>query len=176
MKHSKSLVANCPDSEPLRLQLVRGTSVLVDHEAVLTELCANPDTSDAETEQCVLDYLQGGYESLDDDATTTTIDSRSSSINGDMPTNGGGVLLVDTNGDTQNISADDDTERNLALDNLHSLWAEDFSSTVQSASLSTQSESSPSSSVVNPKPWSSRSSPSGTFVRDPGTGRMRNID
>ena len=27
-----------------------------------------------------------------------------------------------------------------------------------------------------PAPWSSRSSPSGTFVRDPKTGEMRNID
>lgn len=29
---------------------------------------------------------------------------------------------------------------------------------------------------AKPKPWSSRSSPSGTFVRDPVTGEMRNID
>ena len=33
-----------------------------------------------------------------------------------------------------------------------------------------------STSSSKPKPWSSRSSPSGTFVRDPVTGEMRNID
>ena len=34
---------------------------MADHEAALTELCTNPDTSDEEAEQCVLDFLQGGY-------------------------------------------------------------------------------------------------------------------
>ena len=30
--------------------------------------------------------------------------------------------------------------------------------------------------IKKPAPWSSRSSPSGTFVRDPKTGKMVNID
>jgi hypothetical protein len=148
---SKSLVSSCPDSEPLQLQLLRGTSVLSDHEAALVELCANPDTSDAETEQCMLDYLQGGYYNENDSP-----------------------VGEECNGDD---------EQECLLDNLQSMWAglnddddddRDGSSTSSAASATTATAATSTTTVT--KPWSSRSSPSGTFVRDPSTGQMRNIN
>jgi hypothetical protein len=150
--NSKSLVSSCPDNEPLSLQVRRGTTVVVDHEAALTELCANPDTSDAETEQCVLEYLQGGYSDND--------------------------YLLD---DTSNDMVECDNEQECLLDNMQSMWAEDDIDAVENANgAKSQTKGSgttaPSNATVTtPKPWSSRTSPSGTFVRDPATRQMRNI-
>lgn len=139
---SKALVASRSDTEPLNLKLVRNTAVMANHEAALTELCANPDTSDEEAEQCVLEYLQGGY--YDDDNT-----------------------------DDSFVLCDEDNENECVLDDLHNLWAADLSPTiVQPLKVTPQSVS----TTTATKPWSSRASPSGTFVRDPVTGVMRNID
>jgi hypothetical protein len=146
--HSKSLVASCPDSEPLQLQLLRGTTVVSDHEAALVELCANPDTSDAEAEQCMLNYLQGGYYNEND------------------------TPVVECNGDD---------EQECLLDNLQSMWADLNDNNVDMDGSSSSSQPLASSVTAistssTTKPWSSRSSPSGTFVRDPSTGQMRNIN
>ena len=102
--HSKALVASRRDTEPLRLRLVRGTTALADHEAALTELCANPDTSDAEAEQCVLEYLQGGcYDASD----------------------------VDDEVVDESSLCNKDEESECALDEMHNLWAEDLPSQLQ---------------------------------------------
>lgn len=59
------------------------------------------------------------------------------------------------------------------LDDMFNMWAEDLPSMpAQSAADLESNENQPG----KPKPWSSRSSPSGTFVRDPRTGKMINID
>lgn len=59
------------------------------------------------------------------------------------------------------------------LDSMMDLWADEFYLQPTTEGIADGGESSSSS---KPKPWSSRSSPSGTFVRDPVTGEMRNID
>jgi hypothetical protein len=141
--HSKTLVASRSDTVPLRLTLLRGTAAMADHEAALTELCTNPDTSDEEAEQCVLDFLQGGYY-----ADSGTDDS---------------VVVCE----------EDDAENECVLDDLHNMWATDLPSVAQPPKAETTK---PSSTTTATKPWNSRSSPSGTYVRDPTTRKMRNID
>ena len=147
--HSKTLVSSRSDDQPLVFEVARGSPVLEHHEAKLAELCANPDTSDQEAEQCVLEYLQGGY------------------FDGDT------LQQEDDECDLNNPSED------CMLDNVLDLWADDVLPPTSSSSTS-ETTSSPSdtteSSSTTPKPWSSRASPSGTFVRDPITGEMRNIE
>lgn len=65
---------------------------------------------------------------------------------------------------------EDDAE--CLVDNIYSMWAEDMPEQPKEVKpVETNSEA-----KQKAKPWSSRSSPSGTFVRDPTTGKMRNID
>eukprot|EP00977_Amphora_coffeiformis_P026337 scaffold25720_cov156-Amphora_coffeaeformis.AAC.4 len=66
----------------------------------------------------------------------------------------------------------EDGEDDNLLDNMFNMWAEDLPATPSPSST----EDAPMTESSKPKPWSSRSSPSGTFVRDPRTGKMTNID
>lgn len=61
-------------------------------------------------------------------------------------------------------------EDNL-LENMFSMWAEDLPDVKASKPLTP-----PTQERSKAKPWSSRSSGSGTFVRDPKTGKMTNLD
>lgn len=72
--------------------------------------------------------------------------------------------------DDQTVVACDD-EENCLLDDMHNMWAEelDLSDGSQEDSTDTTEE------TPKIKPWSVRSSPSGTFVRDPSTGEMKNV-
>ena len=70
--------------------------------------------------------------------------------------------------DSPESSTEDDDDM---LDNMFNMWAEDLPATPAAPA-----EPKPTQEKSKPKPWSSRSSPSGTFVRDPRTGKMRNID
>lgn len=142
---SKGFVGSRPEDEPLQIRVARGTSVAVDHERTLIDMCSNPGSSDQETEQCVIDFLVGGYTLLDDDDEEITM-----------------------------CDEDDDTE--CLVDSLYSMWAEDLAPTngpAAASDQSTQDKSPPESKV---KPWSSRVSSSGTYVLDPATGKMKNID
>jgi hypothetical protein len=69
---------------------------------------------------------------------------------------------------------DIDDEANCMLDGMMNLWADELPLPPTTSGISDQ----PAGENVakKPKPWSSRSSPSGTFVRDPVTGEMRNLD
>ena len=66
----------------------------------------------------------------------------------------------------------DDPDADCLVDNLMGMWAEDLPPPPPTATEEEPTEKPQDSSV---KPWSSRSSPSGTFVRDPVTGEMKNI-
>lgn len=122
---------------------------MADHEEALAELCADPDKSDEEAELCVTEFLTAGYD-FDDDTGKS----------GNIGEEEGDVDLLDP---SETMVAD-----------LQSIWAEDWlPDPVESDEKDDVVDT---SSVDKPKPWSSRSSPSGTFVRDPRTGEMRNID
>lgn len=63
-------------------------------------------------------------------------------------------------------------EEECLLDDMFALWEEDMPTpTKKSDPVEEEMKEGP----VIP-PWSSRSSPSGTYVRDPATGEMRNVD
>ena len=73
--------------------------------------------------------------------------------------------------DTKDAPGEDDNDD--LLDNMFNMWAEDLPAPPP---LSTDDLGDSKDEQSKPKPWSSRSSPSGTFVRDPRTGKMTNID
>ena len=150
--HVRSLITSRPDTEPLELRVARGTRTLAHHEAALTELCANP--VDDDTEQCMLDYLKGTYYEDEDDDSDSNKD----------------IIAAE-----EEELCDPEEDENCVLDSLHNMWAEDLPapSVKVSADDETSTAAEPTSQV---KPWSSRHSPSGTWVRDPTTGEMRNID
>ena len=80
---------------------------------------------------------------------------------------------ISVDADESVCNEDDDTE--CMLDTLWGSWDEGFSNESNPVDESEEGEE----VVVEKKkvmPWSSRSSGSGTFVRDPKTGKMVNID
>ena len=161
---SKSLIMCRHDNEPFTLQVLRGTTALQDHEVALTELCSNPDTTSTEAEQCMIDYIQGAYAT--DDSKVVNMDS--------IPEDGE-CTIVDTT---------DMDDGECLLNDMHSLWASDLpmSSSLQQQEeqngkgINTSQSQSNSATGKAVKPWSSRASPSGTFVRDPTTGKMKNLE
>lgn len=81
-----------------------------------------------------------------------------------------GLTLDDDDDDQMGMDCDDEGE--CLLDDMFNMWNEDLPPSTKSepvAEVVTKQESAPA-------PWSSRSSPSGTYVRDPATGEMRNTD
>lgn len=64
----------------------------------------------------------------------------------------------------------EDPDADCMVGNLQSMWAEDLPPPPAPAEDVPVEQ--PAQTV---KPWSSRSSPSGTYVRDPATGEMKNI-
>ncbi len=143
---SKGLVASVPEDEPLRLQIARGTGVFERHEASVVDLCQSPGTSDKQVEECVVKFLSSVYD--------TEIDVKPE-----------GVSLDDD---------DDDDETDSFIDSMMNLWANELPS--DSTTSGVTGSNGDDTNASKPKPWSSRSSPSGTYVRDPVTGEMRNID
>ena len=164
---SKSLIMCRYDNEPFTLRVLRGTTALQDHEVALTELCSNPDTTSTEAEQCMIDYIQGGYATIPDQKSLGT---SSKQINVDRIPDDGECLLEPNN---------DDDDSECLLNDIHSLWASDLpmSSLQQQQQQGSMTRNDNSNTNAVPvKPWSSRASPSGTFVRDPITGKMKNLD
>ena len=78
---------------------------------------------------------------------------------------------TDQDGDEMECDEDDDTE--CLLDGMHLMWADDLPPP-STAKTVESTDKEPATQEV--KPWSSRSSGSGTYVRDPKTGEMTNID
>jgi hypothetical protein len=156
--YRKGLVAARSEDQPLTIRVARGTSVLNDHERALVDLCSDPTLDGKETEECIVSFLKQGYET-DDNNSVVEIGEVKDFVNG---ANNGSL-----NGSNQ-VDEED------LVGNLLNMWAEDMDLPVSKPvdpALPVKEEV-----AAKPKPWSSRSSPSGTFVRDPRTGEMRNID
>lgn len=153
-----------PEDQPLTIRVARGTSVLADHERVLVDLCSDPTLDGKDADECIVSFLKQGYELDDgDDDNDAENDVDMDSVNS--------ILNSEETG-SANGSNQIDGEDLVA--SMFSIWAEDMdlplNPPVDAVVLSKEEVAS------KPKPWSSRSSPSGTFVRDPKTGEMRNID
>ena len=74
--------------------------------------------------------------------------------------------------DDREMMCDDDGEECM-IDDMMNMWAEDLPLPPTTSGITDQPAE---NTAKKAKPWSSRSSPSGTYVRDPTTGQMRNID
>lgn len=149
---SKRLVSAVPEKDTLKIQIVRGTNVLERHETAIVDLCNVSGANDKEMENCVVDFLSGGYDVGIDDDNASTID--------------------DTKSDEGNNVSDEDADG--MIDDIMNLWADELPLPPTTSGITDQVNGY--NSGKKPKPWSTRSSPSGTFVRDPKTGKMRNID
>jgi hypothetical protein len=66
---------------------------------------------------------------------------------------------------------DCDDEDECLLDNMYAMWAEDMPSVSKPKAEEQEPKEEPTI-----QPWSSRSSPSGTYARDPATGKMKRLD
>jgi len=77
----------------------------------------------------------------------------------------------DDSEDKANCPGDED----CLIDDMMNLWANELP-LPPTTSVMTDPTENERTVKKPPKPWSSRSSPSGTWARDPKTGKMRNID
>lgn len=73
---------------------------------------------------------------------------------------------------TEECSTDDESA-DCMIDDMYNLWADELPLPPTTSGITDARDE---DTASKPKPWSARSSPSGTFVRDPVTGEMRNID
>jgi hypothetical protein len=161
------LVSAVPQEEPLKIEVVRGTDVLERHETAIVDLCNMSGANDKEIENCVVDYMAGGYDAgIEDDR---------ASIGDDMVDEGENLVsdeaadgLID---DIMSLWMD---ELPLPPDETTDSWSDELPLPLEKSGIIDQARGH--NSDKKPKPWSSRSSQSGTFVRDPTTGKMRNID
>jgi len=144
----KRLVSAVVEEDPLTIQVVRGTNILERHESAIVDLCSVSSANDKEVQDCVVDFLAGGYDY--DDAASA----------------------VENKNDVDETECEEDEDAECLIDGMMNLWADELPppSTTTGITADTVQKTS------KPKPWSSRSSPSGTWVRDPKTGKMRNID
>ena len=76
-------------------------------------------------------------------------------------------------GDEEECDPEEDAD--CLVDNLFDMWAEDIPAPIPPIPLDDDVNNPEQAQQQAPKPWSSRSSPSGTYVRDPVTGEMKNI-
>jgi hypothetical protein len=141
----KSLVSGRDEQEPLQLRVARGTDVMEAHENALVELCMTPGANDDQVEECLTTIMAGAY--LDDDA--------------------------DTSKDDSEVIMGCDNEEECLLDSLYQMWEEDMPAPVKNSNdMEFDNESGQQETIA---PWSSRSSPSGTYQRDPATGEMKRM-
>ena len=177
------LIRARPNHEVLELKIARGTFILEQHEQALVELCTNPNGDDgissSKIEECMLDYLKQAYndDNNNDDKEESFLSSSSFLEQEDKEQEDKEECIVSDN---------DDDDNDCILDNVLDLWNQDLDVLDPTNRISKQStetimdgmddnnnKNKKSSSQI--KPWSSRSSPSGTFVRDPKTGQMKNV-
>jgi hypothetical protein len=158
---SRTLVASRSPDQPLVLQVLRGSSAWDDHERALTDLCSNVD--DEKVEQCIAAFMQDAYDD-DHNMENTSDDDDDSS-----------VIAVGSSSSDDKTTTSSGTEEEAAaadtlIDSMYNMWAAELPTTPPPAPVDEETTSAP-----KIKPWSVRSSPSGTYVRDPVTGEMKNI-
>ena len=157
------MVSAVPNDETLVIQVARGTDVLERHEKAVVDICSISESSDSDVENCVVTFLTDGY--YDD------IGGNDSSSSG---SNDNTINKV-TNGEGDGTD-DNEADADVLIDSMMNMWVEEDDLPLPPTTSGITDGGSQQNSNKKPKPWSSRSSPSGTWVRDPKTGQMRNID
>ena len=110
------------------------------------DLCNDSGASDKDAQECVVDFLSGGYD----------------------------YDTVDENVEVDDSLCQNDENTECLIDGMMNLWADELPLPPTTSGITDQPINA--GTAKAPKPWSSRSSGSGTWVRDPKTGKMRNID
>lgn len=141
----RSLVGGRLPSKELTIWVLRGTDVMARHESVLVDLCTVD--ADADMDDCI------------------------HTIMNEIELNS---LATETG-----INADCDPEGECLLDAMADFWTAEtddvFGTDTVEEEAPNQAGPTAEPAKKQARPWASRSSPSGTYVRDPVTGKLRNI-
>lgn len=148
LKNRRSLITGRPESSNLIIKIIRNTSILEQHETALVDLCILPEG----------ELYSGGRDKTIDKCIETMYKAAYDMDDSDMDEN-------------NNICNDEDME--CMLETISSLWSEDMGM-YGDGNQRKEDDENKVEEVKKPAPWSSRSSPSGTWVRVNGT--MVNID
>ena len=145
-QNRRSLVAGKPEDDELTIKIIRNTDVMQQHESALVDLCIIPEGQFSARDKNIETCIETMYKA--------------------------GYEIDDTEG-VQNSCEDEDVE--CMLDQMTDLWCDnDYDSESSSKKDESSADSKKENEVKKPAPWSSRSSPSGTWVRV--NGKMTNID
>lgn len=123
---------------------------MADHESALVDICTSIGQNEQEIEECVVDFLTTTYEDEMKLASETLKES-----------------------DPEDKEYDEDKLLNNILENM---WGDELEEILPTNTTDISEDVAEKEIPKKVAPWRSRSSPSGTFVRDPSTGKMINID
>lgn len=141
----RTLVGGRYPDQSLHIKVIRGTDVMSRHESYLVTLCTLPGGTDDNLDEC-LNSIMG-------------------EVNNEIE-------------DNNSIGMDCDEEGECMLDTMFEAWGGELLEDVgsdPSKTPETEMEIEAQKKKNNARPWASRSSPSGTYVRDVATGKMRNV-
>ena len=128
--------------------IVRGTDISQRHEKALIELCVSPYGTEESWDSCITSIVGAPYDDSENEEGTTP------------------------------QCSDDGSE--CLLDALYDMWDEDISSSTEEPNGlngGLKPEEQPEQQQQKAAaPWSSRSSPSGTYVLNPRTRKLERID
>ncbi len=141
---SRSLIAGRLEEEELTIKVIRNTDVQQKHESALVDLCILPEGQLSGRDATIETCIETMYKAS---------------------------YEIDDMEGMENGCEDEDME--CMLDTITDLWSEDYGLDGKKTEQEKADEDEK-KDKNKPPPWSSRSSPSGTFVRVNGT--MVNID
>ena len=144
LERVKSLIAGRNEGDDdLVIMIMRDSDVMSAHESSLVDACVLPD-NDKDIEKCIESMYQADY------------DMRKGAINGNNSD-------IDAN-EAEKSCEDDDMD--CMLDAMFNVWSDETGLQKEEKVEEDKKEK-----KKKPAPWSSRSSPSGTYVRDPKVSR-----
>jgi len=159
----RNLVAGAEEDCPLAMTVRRGTSIKSRHDAALSAVLS--------------DDVDGALDTIDIDNHDAIV-SAVSSVGKSIVTND--VAWTIHNDDECAVDNPECCEdENCALDMLWDVWGDDDEiidePLIGSEGADNEADEIP-LPAKKPAPWSSRSSPSGTWVRNPATGQLEDIN
>jgi hypothetical protein len=148
---SQSLISGRPPEKPLMIRVLRGSNVLQQHEDALMEICMSDSADDKSWESCVITSVHSYDENqVFEDEKMTLLCAESEDETG--------CLLTAIWGEESLVSV------------------EEPSNSGEDEKFSSEEQQSPKKSPMEVAPWSSRSSPSGTYAHNPKTSKIERID
>jgi len=145
----KPLISGRPYDEILKIQIKRGTNVKMNHEQSLFDLCVIPDEEDERDNNKYLNNCLNVIHTKE--------------------------YTDDKNDEDDDVATAncDDGDMECMLDAMFDVWNDEFEGNKKKDD---DDEKEKEEEVKKPeRPWASRSSPSGTYVRNPVTRKLENI-